>query len=309
MSTTIIFIQVHGQPGVLEAELAEAPTLGELDDALAAVGIQVDSESFIFIDEAEDHLSGERHEPIHGLKRGPGSMSAAVIVSRPPCTSLKKPPSTRSHRERVCVRSRRGPCINSSSTQKTRPSMSYKSATRPNGRRATHRCIVWPMVTATLSASTWCRKNAWKAEMIVQPPPDRAIFEQDLAAPEFRCGEIEGRWRHVATHWPHVIIVVSAPERPNSPGIRVSIRMFRLSANAGNGPALGLRRQYPFAGAPVADRNGVVKSVFRPEWKQGQCLYLPCDRMAIEGHDDWRTAPEPALARSPRDHLLSGANL
>ena len=37
--------------------------------------------------------------------------------------------------------------------------------------------------------------------------------------------------------------------------------------------------------------NGVVKSVFRPEWKQGQCLYLPCDRMAIEGHDDLVAAP------------------
>lgn len=32
----------------------------------------------------------------------------------------------------------------------------------------------------------------------------------------------------------------------------------------------------------------IVSSVFRPEWKQGQCLYLLCDRMSIEGHDNWR---------------------
>ena len=70
MSKTIIFIQVHGQPGVLEAELTEAPTFGELHDALAAIGVQVDSESFIFIDEAEDHLRGEHHEPVPGLKHG-----------------------------------------------------------------------------------------------------------------------------------------------------------------------------------------------------------------------------------------------
>ena len=147
--------------------------------------------------------------------------------------------------------------------------------------------------------------------MIVQPPPDRAIFEQDLAAPEFRCGEIEGRWRHVATHWPHVIIAVSAPERAErARGIRVSIRMLGLSADAGNSPALGHRRQYPFAGARWPTGNGVVKSVFRPEWKQGQCLYLPCDRMAIEGHDDWRHQhPNRIWQGSPGDHLLSGANL
>ena len=55
---TIIFIQVHGRPGILEAELSEAATLGELHDALAAVGVPVDAETFIFIDEAEDHLQG-----------------------------------------------------------------------------------------------------------------------------------------------------------------------------------------------------------------------------------------------------------
>ena len=33
----------------------------------------------------------------------------------------------------------------------------------------------------------------------------------------------------------------------------------------------------------------MVSAVFRPDWKHGQCLYLPCDRMSIEGHDNWRT--------------------
>jgi hypothetical protein len=70
MSKTIIFIQVHGRPGVLEAELTEAATLGSLHDTLAAVGVQVDAETFIFIDEAEEHLHGERHEQVHGMKHG-----------------------------------------------------------------------------------------------------------------------------------------------------------------------------------------------------------------------------------------------
>lgn len=29
---------------------------------------------------------------------------------------------------------------------------------------------------------------------------DLVLTEQDLAAPEFRCGTVEGRWRHLATN-------------------------------------------------------------------------------------------------------------
>ena len=28
--------------------------------------------------------------------------------------------------------------------------------------------------------------------------------------------------------------------------------------------------------------------VFRPDWKGGTALYLPCDRESIAGHDNWR---------------------
>ena len=46
------------------------PRSGELHDALEAAGIPVDAETFIFIDEADEHLQGQRHEPIRGLKHG-----------------------------------------------------------------------------------------------------------------------------------------------------------------------------------------------------------------------------------------------
>ncbi len=125
--------------------------------------------------------------------------------------------------------------------------------------------------------------------MNVPTPPDRALLEQDLAAPEFRCGEIEGRWRHVATHWPHAIIAVSAPERPNAPkeyGFRFECSGYRQSPVTAQ--PWDLDANIPLLAPRWPTGNGVVKSVFRPEWKQGQCLYLPCDRMAIDGHDDWR---------------------
>jgi hypothetical protein len=31
----------------------------------------------------------------------------------------------------------------------------------------------------------------------------------------------------------------------------------------------------------------IVPSVFRPDWKCGHCLYLPCDRLSIMGHVQW----------------------
>lgn len=70
MSKPIIFIQVHGCPGILEAELAEAATIGELYDVLAAAGVTLNDETFVFIDEAEQHEQGERHQPVHGIKHG-----------------------------------------------------------------------------------------------------------------------------------------------------------------------------------------------------------------------------------------------
>lgn len=120
-------------------------------------------------------------------------------------------------------------------------------------------------------------------------PPDRVLLELDLAAPEFRCGEVERRWRHVVTCWPHVVIAVAAPPRPRAPeefGFRFNCSGYRRAPvtaqpwnHAGNQPL-------PAAQWPTGP--SIVSSVFRPEWKQGQCLYLPCDRMSIEGHDNWR---------------------
>jgi hypothetical protein len=82
MSKQLIFIQVHGRPGVLEAELSEAATLGELHKALAAAGIAIDAETFIFMDEADEPLHGEHHHHVPGLKHG-----TRVHVSR--CKRIK----------------------------------------------------------------------------------------------------------------------------------------------------------------------------------------------------------------------------
>ena len=120
-------------------------------------------------------------------------------------------------------------------------------------------------------------------------PPDQSLLESDLAASEFRCGEIEGRWRHIITTWPHVVIAVSAALRTNAPpeyGFRFECTGYRQSPPTAR--PWDLTSNAPLARSSWPTGRSIVPSVFRPQWKDGTCLYLPCDRLAIEGHGNWQ---------------------
>jgi len=124
--------------------------------------------------------------------------------------------------------------------------------------------------------------------MTVHVPPDRLMVEQDLAAGEFRCGEAEGKWRHVVTRWPHVIIAVTAAERAGAPSafaLRFECSGYRQTPPTAQPWCLDTDRPLPPPRWPTG--SSIVPSVFRPEWKGGTCLYLPCDRISIEGHQNW----------------------
>lgn len=124
--------------------------------------------------------------------------------------------------------------------------------------------------------------------MSVPPSPDKALFEADLKGAEFLSGEIDGRWRHVATAWPQAVIAVSAPERPGGPrefGLRFDLTGYPQVPPTAQPWDLDANGPLPASKWPTG--RSIVPSVFRPAWKQGQCLYLPCDRMSLEGHDSW----------------------
>jgi hypothetical protein len=118
--------------------------------------------------------------------------------------------------------------------------------------------------------------------------PDRLLLELDLAAPEYRCGEIEGHWRHITTAWPYVLIAVAAIPRINSPteyGFRFECTGYRQSPPTAQPWDISLN--VPLAHNRWPTGRSLVPSVFRPQWKNGICLYLPCDRTALEGHVNW----------------------
>jgi len=70
LTESVIFIQVHGKPGIIEARVPDEATLDQLHKALALAGITIEGEISIFIDDAEHHEHGNRHEPLTRLKHG-----------------------------------------------------------------------------------------------------------------------------------------------------------------------------------------------------------------------------------------------
>lgn len=135
-------------------------------------------------------------------------------------------------------------------------------------------------------------------------PPDRMLLEQDLAATEFRCGEVEGRWRYVKTIWPHAIIGVSAPPRPGAPvefGFRFDCTGYRQVPVTAQPWEIERNAPPPDPIWPTGPH--LVSAVFNPDWKNGLCLYLPCDRLSIEGHGNW-IAEYPSRLWQPQRGLI-----
>lgn len=131
--------------------------------------------------------------------------------------------------------------------------------------------------------------------------PDRTLLERDLAAPQFRCGEIRGYWRRVSTLWPHVVIEVSAAPRLNSP----SSYAFRFECSGYRQTPVTAQPWNTVSNAALPAKDwptgrSIVPSVFRPEWKAGTCLYLPCDRTSIQGHEGWRSQHPSRLWNAAR---------
>lgn len=131
-----------------------------------------------------------------------------------------------------------------------------------------------------------------------------ALLKADLAAPAFRLGEIEGRWRNEKTEWPHTLITVTAAARPGAPekyAFRFECSGYRQTAVTGQPWDLALNA--PLAAGSWPNGRVILPSVFRPEWRQGLCLYLPCDRLSFEGHVNWSNE-HPARLWNPERGIV-----
>jgi hypothetical protein len=98
---------------------------------------------------------------------------------------------------------------------------------------------------------------------------------------------LEGRLRILKTEWPHCYIAVKAKDG------REHVLRFNCQGYPETPPTAGpwdidQNKILDFAKWPKGN-GGRLSAVFRTDWKDGSALYLPCDRVSIEGHDNWKT--------------------
>jgi hypothetical protein len=121
-----------------------------------------------------------------------------------------------------------------------------------------------------------------------QMTPDELAFREHVAGAEFQAGLDAGRWRLLSMTWPTAILAVGAGPRAESP--REFFFCFDLTAYPANATACPIDisngQLLPAGRRPKGE---IVGHAFRTDWMEGRALYVPWDRIAIEGHPEWRT--------------------
>lgn len=114
--------------------------------------------------------------------------------------------------------------------------------------------------------------------------PEEAVFRDHLAGGRFRIGAATGRWRAVSVAWPYAVFGVRAAD-----GIEFGLR-FDCSGYPRTAPTArpwDIERDAPLVQNRWPTGQERIPLAFNPSWKNGACLYLPCDRQSIEGHTNW----------------------
>lgn len=126
-------------------------------------------------------------------------------------------------------------------------------------------------------------------------PPDERLLRLHLESGRFRSGAALGWWRFVSLEWPHLVIGIKARDGTEY-GFRFQCTDYPRTAVSG-------RLWDPEADTPLPTAQwprgtGRFSLAFNPGWKDGTSIYLPCDRQAIDGHDNWRSE-HPTLLWDP----------
>lgn len=124
--------------------------------------------------------------------------------------------------------------------------------------------------------------------------PDERTFREHIKAGAFLRGQVRSRWRLIKIAWPHAVIAVSAAPREGSPneyGFRFELTNYPQTLPTAQ--PWDLEHDRPLEARRWPSGRSRVAGAFNPGWN-AQALYLPCDRLAIAGHDAW-IAQHPSL--------------
>jgi hypothetical protein len=118
--------------------------------------------------------------------------------------------------------------------------------------------------------------------------PDEKVFRMHIERGPFQNGVDRQKWRLLSIDCPHVLIAISAVAREGAP------REYTFRFECSNYPQSAPTAQpwdndqnTPLEHKQWPTGRSRVPLAFNPRWNNGQCLYLPCDRLAIAGHNQW----------------------
>jgi hypothetical protein len=118
-----------------------------------------------------------------------------------------------------------------------------------------------------------------------QPSPDEAVFRSHLERGAYVSGVDRGRWRLISVTWPRSVFGVAAALRDAAPTeLALGLELTNYPRDAPTAAFWDVDKNCRLDHQKWPTGTGRVAAAFR----HGEFLYLPCDRLALPGHDQWR---------------------
>jgi len=123
---------------------------------------------------------------------------------------------------------------------------------------------------------------------------DLKLFLSHVNDAPFLLGCEEGKWgiydkNNIVSDWPNIVIWVKAPDKKDC--LPKYYLRFNLSGYSNQAPTscpwdVANNKKLEYSKWPKGRK--FVSSIFKPTWKNGDALYCPCDRVAMQGHERWK---------------------
>ena len=113
--------------------------------------------------------------------------------------------------------------------------------------------------------------------------PDERAFRAHADRADFSIGAAKGQWRLLTVEWPFAVVTVRARD-----GTEWAFRLTLdgYPASLPTAQPWNAEGRCPLEAAHWPKGTGRVAMAFNPGWNR-TALYLPCDRMALPGHEVW----------------------
>lgn len=114
--------------------------------------------------------------------------------------------------------------------------------------------------------------------------PDEMALRADLESACFLSGEDRNRWRLNNIQWPFLFVDVIARDN-RAYTLRLECSGYPARAPTGTFWDVVTNTRLSFDRWPTGGER--IQLTLKPGWKDGNALYIPCDRESFIGHDGW----------------------